>query len=139
MKKLLMLLILLKLNLTVFSQTDTSKVTESVKCLPVSTFKKIAEDLLRGDSVKFELELSNKEILKLEEKIILKDSVTTILNKKEENYKLTISTLDSKISFLEKFNDELSTDLKKQKVKNKFKGFLNNFIIITLITLLIIK
>jgi hypothetical protein len=125
--------------LTVFSQTDTSKVTESVKCLPVSTFKKIAEDLLRGDSVKFELELSNKEILKLEEKIILKDSVTTILNKKEENYKLTISTLDSKISFLEKFNDELSTDLKKQKVKNKFKGFLNNFIIITLITLLIIK
>jgi hypothetical protein len=125
--------------LTVFSQTDTSKVTESVKCLPVSTFKKIAEDLLRGDSVKFELELSNKEILKLEEKIILKDSVTTILNKKEDNYKLTISTLDSKISFLEKFNDELSTDLKKQKVKNKFKGFLNNFIIITLITLLIIK
>ncbi len=134
-----MLLILLKLNLTVFSQTDTSKVTESVKCLPVSTFKKIAEDLLRGDSVKFELELSNKEILKLEEKIILKDSVTTILNKKEDNYKLTISTLDSKISFLEKFNDELSADLKKQKVKNKFKGFLNNFIIITLITLLIIK
>jgi len=125
--------------LTVFSQTDTSKVTKSVKCLPVSTFKKIAEDLLRGDSVKFELELSNKEILKLEEKIILKDSVTTILNKKEENYKLTINTLDSKISFLEKFNDELSTDLKKQKVKNKFKGFLNNFIIITLITLLIIK
>jgi hypothetical protein len=125
--------------LTVFSQTDTSKVTESVKCLPVSTFKKIAEDLLRGDSVKFELELSNKEILKLEEKIILKDSVTTILNKKEDNYKLTISTLDSKISFLEKFNDELSADLKKQKVKNKFKGFLNNFIIITLITLLIIK
>jgi len=134
-----MLLILLKLNLTVFSQTDTTKVTESVKCLPVSTFKKIAEDLLRGDSVKFELELSNKEILKLEEKIILKDSITTILNKKEDNYKLTINTLDSKISFLEKFNDELSTDLKKQKVKNKFKGFLNNFIIITLITLLIIK
>jgi hypothetical protein len=125
--------------LTVFSQTDTTKVTESVKCLPVSTFKKIAEDLLRGDSVKFELELSNKEILKLEEKIILKDSITTILNKKEDNYKLTINTLDSKISFLEKFNDELSTDLKKQKVKNKFKGFLNNFIIITLITLLIIK
>jgi uncharacterized protein YdcH (DUF465 family) len=125
--------------LTVFSQTDTSKVTESVKCLPVSTFKKIAEDLLRGDSVKFELELSNKEILKLEEKIILKDSITTILNKKEDNYKLTINTLDSKIYFLEKFNDELSTDLKKQKVKNKFKGFLNNFIIITLITLLIIK
>jgi hypothetical protein len=125
--------------LTVFSQTDTTKVTESVKCLPVSTFKKIAEDLLRGDSVKFELELSNKEILKLEEKIILKDSITTILNKKEDNYKLTINTLDSKISFLEKFNNELSTDLKKQKVKNKFKGFLNNFIIITLITLLIIK
>ena len=73
-----MLLILLKLNLTVFSQTDTSKITEPVKCLPLSTFKKIAEDLLRGDSTKFELELTNKEILKLEEKITLKDSVINI-------------------------------------------------------------
>jgi len=134
-----MLLILLKLNLTVFSQTDTSKITESVKCLPISTFKKIAEDLLRGDSVKFELELSNKEILKLEEKITLKDSVINILNNKEDNYKLTISSLDNKIEILEKFNNEVSTELKKQKVKNKFKGFLNNLIIITLITLLIIK
>lgn len=134
-----MLLILLKLNLTVFSQTDTSKVTETVKCLPISTLKKISEDLLRGDSSKFELELSNKEILKLEEKINLKDSVIMVSNNKEENYKLSINTLDEKITVLEKFNDELSSELKKQKVKNKFKGFINNFIIITLITLLIFK
>ncbi len=134
-----MLLILLKLNLTVFSQTDTSKITEPVKCLPISTFKKIAEDLLRGDSTKFELELSNKELLKLEEKIILKDSVISISINKEENYKLTINNLEQKISILEKFNDDLSSDLKKQKVKNKFKGFLNNFVIITLLTLLIVK
>lgn len=134
-----MLLILLKLNLTVFSQTDTSKITEPVKCLPLSTFKKIAEDLLRGDSTKFELELSNKELLKLEEKIILKDSVISISINKEENYKLTINNLEQKISILEKFNDDLSSDLKKQKVKNKFKGFLNNFVIITLLTLLIVK
>ena len=134
-----MLLILLKLNLTVFSQTDTSKITEPVKCLPLSTFKKIAEDLLRGDSTKFELELSNKELLKLEEKIILKDSVISISINKEENYKLTINNLEQKISILEKFNDELSTELKKQKVKNKFKGFINNFVIIALLTLLIVK
>jgi hypothetical protein len=93
-----MLLILLKLNLTVFSQTDTSKVTETVKCLPLSTFKKIAEDLLRGDSTKFELELTNKEILKLEEKITLKDSVINISINKENNYKLTINSLDQRIN-----------------------------------------
>jgi hypothetical protein len=134
-----MLLILLKLNLTVFSQTDTSKVTEPVKCLPVSTLKKVTEDLLKGDLAKIELELSNKEILKLEEKMILKDSLINVLNNKDDNNKLIIDNLGEKISVLEKYNQGLSTDLKKEKSKNKFKKFLNNTIIVALITLLIVK
>jgi len=134
-----MLLILLKLNLTVFSQTDTSKVIEPVKCLPVSTLKKVTEDLLKGDLAKKELELSNKEIIKLEEKIILKDSLINVLNYKDDNNKLIIDNLGEKISVLEKYNQGLSTDLKKEKSKNKFKKFLNNTIIVALITLLIVK
>jgi hypothetical protein len=125
--------------LTVFSQTDTSKVTEPVKCLPVSTLKKVTEDLLKGDLAKIELELSNKEILKLEEKMILKDSLINVLNNKDDNNKLIIDNLGEKISVLEKYNQGLSTDLKKEKSKNKFKKFLNNTIIVALITLLIVK
>ena len=134
-----MLLILLKLNLTVFSQTDTSKINEPVKCLPVSTLKKVTEDLLKGDLYKIELDLSNKEIVKLEEKIILKDSLINIFIYKEDNNKLIIDNLDQKINILEKHNFDLSKDLKKEKSKNKFKKFLNNTIIVVLVTLLIIK
>jgi len=134
-----MLLILLKLNLTVFSQTDTSKINEPVKCLPVSTLKKVTEDLLKGDLYKIELDLSNKEIIKLEEKIILKDSLISMFIYKEDNNKLIIDNLDRKINILEKHNFDLSTDLKKEKSKNKFKKFLNNTIIVVLVTLLIIK
>lgn len=134
-----MLLILLKLNLTVFSQTDTSKINEPVKCLPVSTLKKVTEDLLKGDIYKIELDLSNKEIVKLEEKIILKDSLINIFIYKEDNNKLIIDNLDQKINILEKHNFDLSKDLKKEKSKNKFKKFLNNTIIVVLVTLLIIK
>jgi hypothetical protein len=125
--------------LTVFSQTDTSKINEPVKCLPVSTLKKVTEDLLKGDLYKIELDLSNKEIVKLEEKIILKDSLINIFIYKEDNNKLIIDNLDQKINILEKHNFDLSKDLKKEKSKNKFKKFLNNTIIVVLVTLLIIK
>jgi hypothetical protein len=125
--------------LTVFSQTDTSKINEPVKCLPVSTLKKVTEDLLKGDLYKIELDLSNKEIIKLEEKIILKDSLISMFIYKEDNNKLIIDNLDRKINILEKHNFDLSTDLKKEKSKNKFKKFLNNTIIVVLVTLLIIK
>lgn len=134
-----MLLILLKLNLTVFSQTDTSKINEPVKCLPVSILKKVTEDLLKGDLYKIELDLSNKEIIKLEEKIILKDSLINIFIIKEDNNKLIIDNLNQKINLLEKHNVSLSSELKKEKSKNKFKKFINNTIVGILVTLLIIK
>lgn len=134
-----MLLILLKLNLTVFSQTDTSKIKEPVKCINVSTLKKIAEDLVKGDSALAELKLSTEHILKLEEKLILKDSVIILLETKENNNKIIINNLDEKIIILEKYNDSLSNELKKVKTKNKFKNLLSNTLIISLITLLILR
>jgi len=135
----MILFILLNLKLTVFSQTDSSNIKEPVKCLTISTFKKIAEDLLKGDSAKAMLELSNEEIFKLEEKIVLKDSVIYISIQKEENYKNIIKTHEQKFSDLEKHNNKIVSELKKQKTKNKFKGFLSNILIISLVTLLIVK
>ena len=79
-----MFLILLSQSLIAFSQTDTSKKErnpEPVKCLPVSTFKSIAKDLLRGDSAIAELKLANEQITQLEEKVVLKDSVIVTMQK----------------------------------------------------------
>ena len=98
-----MFLILLSQSLIAFSQTDTSKknnTPEPVKCLPVSTFKSIAKDLLRGDSAMAELNLANQQITKLEEKVSLRDSVIVTMQKKDENYVTIIKSQNEKYQVL---------------------------------------
>jgi len=136
-------LILLSQSLIVFSQTDTTnkknKGVEPVKCLPVSTFKLIAKDLLRGDSAIAELKLSNEQIVLLEQKISLKDSVITTMQKKEENYLTIIKSQDEKYQVLEDHTKKLEFQLKKEKVKNKFKSFIGGGLIAVLSVFLLIQ
>ena len=142
MKKLIALAILLNLSLTAFSQTDTSNkkpTQEPVKCLPVSTFKEIAKDLLKGDSAKAELKLANEQIVKLEEKVSLKDSVIVTMQQKEENYKTIIGAHEQKFSTLENYTKSVELKLKKEKVKNKFKSFIGGTLVAVLTVMLIVK
>ncbi len=134
--------ILLSQSLIAFSQTDTSKknnTPEPVKCLPVSTFKSIAKDLLRGDSAMAELNLANQQITKLEEKVSLKDSVIVTMQKKEENYVTIIKSQDEKYQVLEDHTKNLESQLRKEKVKNKFKTFVGGGLIAILSVLLLIQ
>jgi hypothetical protein len=64
--------------LTAFSQTDTNN-KEKVKCFPIHVAKQIAKDLLRGDSAIAELKLTNEQLIKTEEKVVLKDSVISTM------------------------------------------------------------
>ena len=138
-----MFLILLSQSLIVFSQTDTTnkknKGVEPVKCLPVSTFKLIAKDLLRGDSAIAELKLSNEQIVLLEQKVSLKDSVITTMQKKEENYLTIIKSQDEKYQVLEDHTKKVELQLKKEKVKNKFKSFIGGGLIAVLSVFLLIQ
>lgn len=137
-----MFLILLSQSWIAFSQTDTNNKTnipEPVKCLPVSTFKSIAKDLLRGDSAMAELKLANQQILKLEEKVSLKDSVIVTMQKKEENYETIIKSQDEKYVILEDHTKNLELQLKKEKVKNKFKTIVGGGLIAILSVFLIIQ
>jgi len=135
-------LILLSQSLIAFSQTDTSKKErnpEPVKCLPVSTFKSIAKDLLRGDSAIAELKLANEQITQLEEKVVLKDSVIVTMQKKEENYQTIIKSQDEKYLVLEDHTKKLEVQLKKEKVKNKFKTYIGGGLIAILSVFLLIQ
>lgn len=138
-----MFLILLSQSWIAFSQTDTNnkkdKSSEPVKCLPVSTFKSIAKDLLRGDSAIAELKLSNEQIVLLEQKVSLKDSVITTMQKKEENYLTIIKSQDEKYIVLEDHTKKLEVQLKKEKVKNKFKSFIGGGLIAILSVFLLVQ
>ena len=131
-----MLVTILNLSLTAFSQEDT---TIKVKCLPVPVFKQIAQDLLKGDSCRAQLELTTEQLKKTEDKVVLKDNIISDLFAKEENYKKIIAAENLKFETLEKYSKGLERKLKIEKVKNKFKSILGVVVIGTLGTLLIMK
>ena len=102
------MLITLLLNLTIFSQNDINKV-----CFDQSTAKKIAADLVKGDSAKVELDKTKKLVLQLNEKIVEKDSVILFYIKKDTNY---INQVKSYAEIKEK-QSILVTSLEKDKEK----------------------
>jgi hypothetical protein len=136
MKRLIVLVTILSLSLTAFSQQDT---TIKVKCLPVSTFKQIAQDLLKGDLAIAQLKLSEQQIIHIENKVVLKDSVINTMKVKESNYIKVIDTQNEKYNVMEKYSKKLEWDLKKEKVKGNFKSIIGTGLIAVLTFLLITK
>ena len=139
--KLKILIVLLLLNLTSFSQKDTTKI-----CFSYSRAKQIAIDLTKGDSALAELKIVNKLVWQLNDKIDTQDSIIKIYVVKEQKYISQISNYENIIVK----KDEIITDLENDVVKlnNKNKNLKRNFKIVsggflaslfTLITLVIIK
>ena len=127
--------------MTIFSQNDINKV-----CFDQSTAKKIAADLVKGDSAKVELEKTKKLVFQLNEKIVEKDSVILFYIKKDTNYINQVKSyaeIKEKQSILvtglEKDKDKLITENNNLKTGLKWVGggFLG--ILISLLTLSLVK
>lgn len=131
-----MLISLLSVQLIAFSQIDTTK-TE--KCFPIPVVKQIMKDLLIGDSAKAQLKLTETQLTETEKKVVLKDSVISTLRSKELNYQTIIEGEKQKFEIMEKYSKKLEFDLKKEKVKNKFKSILGTATIAVLGFFLIVK
>ena len=138
--KLRILIVLLLLSLTSFSQKDTSKI-----CFPYSKAKQIAIDLVRGDSALAELKLTNKLVWQLNEKISTQDSIITLYIAKEQNYISQINNYDKIIVKKDEIITGLESDVTKLSRKNnrlksglKFLGggfVASVLVIVTLITI----
>ena len=124
------------MGLTLFSQTDTSTNTKS---FPIPVVKLIVKDLLSGDLAKSELKLTEQQLVQTEKKVIYKDSVINNLKMKEVNYLTIIDNEKQKYQIVENYSKRLEVELKKEKVKNKFKSIVGTGIIAVLTFLLIQK
>jgi hypothetical protein len=131
-----MLISLLLVKSIAFSQTDTSKVE---KCFPMPVVKQIMKDLVSGDEAKLQLKLTEQQLLETEKKVSLKDSVISTLRLKEVNYQTIIDSEKQKFEIMEKYSKKLEFDLKKEKVKNKFKSIVGTGVIVALSFFLITK
>ena len=128
---------ILSLSLTAFSQTGTNN--QPTKCFPIPIVKQITKDLMSGDSAKAVLKLTEQQLLETENKVIMKDSVITMLRDKESNYIKMLDAQNQKYSILEDHTKKVEWALKKEKVKNKFKSILGGGALIALTFLLLTK
>jgi hypothetical protein len=94
-------------------------VTNNKVVIDVEIAKKIANDLVSGDVAKAKLKLTEDNILLLEKKVVVKDSVINILEKQKSNLNLVITYKDDIILKQE----EISKTYKKELVKAKTKTF----------------
>ena len=131
-----MLISSLFVSLTVFSQTDTST---NVKCFQIPVVRQIMKDVISGDSAKAQLKLTEEMLSQTEKKVVMKDSVIITLRMKETNYLTMIDAEKQKFQIQENYSKKLEWDLKKEKVKNKFKSILGTGIIAVMGFFLITK
>lgn len=124
------------LSLTVFSQIDTNTNT---KTFPLPVVRLIMKDLLSGDSAKTQLKLTELQLKETEKKVVIKDSVISSMTLKEINYLTIINSEKEKFQIVETYSKKLEKDLKKEKVKNKFKSILGTAVIAVLTFFLIQK
>jgi hypothetical protein len=139
--KLKILIVLLLLNLTSFSQKDTSKI-----CFSYNKAKQIAIDLVRGDSAIAELKITNKLVWQLNEKISTQDSTITLYIVKEQNYISQINNYDKISTKKDEIISSLEKDVtkltkKNNRLKTGLKYLGGGFVasILTIITLTLIK
>jgi len=100
------------LSLSSFSQADTTKVL-----LPTKIARQVAQDLIRYDGCKQELNLTQEKVFKLEGREIQKDTIIKLLQEKDENNKYIIRQHELQIGQYEHMTHDLQTELKGQRTK----------------------
>ena len=121
------------LSLSSFSQVDTTKV-----CIPTKTARLIAKDLIKYDGCVYELKLTQKKVLKLEEREVQKDTIIKLLNDKDKNNQFIIGQKDLQIGQYEHLTNDLQKELKGQRTKT-FLYKLGTFIGVISTSYLLIK
>jgi len=118
------LVTLLLLSYTTFSQIDTSKI-----CLPYNVVQNISIELIQKDSLENELYETQNLITVYKTKISFQDSTITLLEQKEENYLKQISNLTKQDSLhtkevtrLREENTDLNRKNKNLKTTTKILG-----------------
>jgi hypothetical protein len=83
--------------------------------------------------------LTEDQLHQTEQKVVLKDSVINTMKLKEVNYLTIIDAEKQKFGIMENYSKKLEWDLKKERIKGKFKSILGTGVIAVLTFFLITK
>ena len=101
------------LNLSSFSQTDTSKVV-----LPAKIARLIIKDLIEGDGCQVAMQQTHLKIQKLEEREAQKDTAITILKQKDSTNNYIILQKDEQLRLCKELSENLQKEIRGHKTKN---------------------
>ena len=129
------------MTLTSFSQTvinqPISKV-DTIVPLTIPTAKLVIKDLIKGDGAIIQLEETNKVLKLTNEKIVLKDSIISILNSKIYNLDYIITQKDEQFSLERQKSESLLKELKAEKRKS-FLYKIGSYVGIVATSILLVK
>ena len=112
MKRLVLLIILIMMNFTSFSQTDTD--STSIR-LEVPIAKLVIKDLINGDAAKEELIVLDTIIHHKDIQLNVKDTIILNLNQQIDNFNKIITTKDKQKEIQKNLQKDLEKALKKAK------------------------
>ena len=105
------------IGITSFSQTIKKEDTTEI-CLPYTVGKQIMLDLNKLDSTTAILKLTEEEVIELNKKIDLQQSVITTMEEKVKTSETIIQKTNEKFQIVDNINKDLTSDNKKLKRKN---------------------
>lgn len=112
MKKLKVLILLILVSLSGFSQTDTTKVRIEERIARL-----VAKDLIMGDGCFQEMTLLQKKIEKMKEKEIEYQTAISLLEEKDKNNNFMLGKKDNQLQTSTDLNKKLESELKKERRK----------------------
>ena len=113
----LLLIVFMAIGFTSFSQTIKKEDTTEI-CLPYTVGKQIMLDLNKLDSTTAILKLTEDEVIELNKKIDLQQSVITTMEEKVKTSETIIQKTNEKFQIVDNINKDLTSDNKKLKRKN---------------------
>ena len=123
MKKLIVLMIFLIVNLNCFSQTNTNNQSQTqvsdttrVKLKPF-TARLVIKDIVRGEGCAEELKLTQEKVIKLTEREFQKDTIISLLESKDKNNQYIIGQQGLQIDEFRNMTNDLKKEIKQTKVK----------------------
>lgn len=119
--------------------TTIKKIDTTVQCIPTSVVKLMIKDILRGDSLAWELKYATKEMEKYKAQLRYKDSIDVNKERKLTAANMQIGIERNKTSEWVARSETLSVMLKHEKAGRTFDRIIGGGIIGGLIYLLVKK
>ena len=124
----IILILFLSFGVSILSQTTKKEDTTEI-CIPYKVGKQIMMDLNKLDSTSAILKLTKNEVVELNKKIEVQQSIIITMEEKFKTNEIIIQKTNDKFQIVDNINKDLTSDNRKLKRKNTIIQIISSAII----------